>query len=224
LANAFPALGRTDFDAAVVEWEGAVNGNQNNSNGVPIVISMHFDRVNSGAHEIDVFWRDIGMADGFALAFWDPGATDFVFDSDPTRRLNQDVNPLSLTANAGGCGAFVRFGWQWHFGGAGVAPNISRTYFECNPDGSFTEMTFEAPKYDFYTIALHELGHSWALDHIGTGIMREDIAGFTMRDPDANAIDGLKYHYAIPVSEPESLPLLLLGLLGFAGIKARRRT
>ena len=55
----------------------------------------------------------------------------------------------------------------------------------------------------------------------------EDITAVTMRDPDANAIDGLKDHYAIPAStpvpEPETLVTLLFGLAALMACTGRRQ-
>jgi hypothetical protein len=219
---AFPVLARTDFDAGVVEWEEAVNALERNVNGVPIQMRIDFERVALGAHEIDVTWRDIGAADGFATAFWDPAATDFVFDSNPTLRLNS--RDLIRLPGAGPCGNFVRLDAAWHFGGIGAVPNVTRDYEVCNDDGTFDLLTYTFAAYDFYTIALHELGHAWGLDHFGTGLMRTDIAGFVMRDPDAGSIDGVKDLYAIPVPAPASIWLLALGVALLATARCRRTT
>lgn len=224
----FPELGKTDFNNAVDEWEIKTNGNGTNVNGVGINISMLFEEVASGDHEIDVKWDDIGAADMFALAFWAPGATDFTFDSAPTRRLNANAGENVRPDGGGACGLFIRFDWEWHFGGAGAPPNVSRDYDICqDTDGNgfidtFVDATFTRPAYDFYTIALHEIGHAFGLDHIGTGIMREDIAGFVIRDPDAGALDGTKDLYAIPrVPEPAMAGLFGLALAGMWRLRRR---
>src|SRR5262245_24797951 len=202
-----PADARTDFDSAVDQWETAVNGNEINVNGVPITISINFDPVTSGAHEIDVFWRDIGAEDSFATAFWDRAATDFTFDSDPTIRFTDPGNMIRLPG-AAACTPTIQLPSAWYFGGVGAPPNVTDNYDICNADGSFTASTFTFAAYDFYTIALHEIGHSWGLAHFGTGIMRTDISSFVMRAPDGGSIDGVKDLYAIPsVPEPSSLVL-----------------
>jgi hypothetical protein len=214
--RAFPEVGRSDFDNAVEEWETAVNGNEINVNGVPIVISMHYGRVESGVHEIDVFWRDID-----ATAFWLPGDTDFTFDSDPTVGIEKRAGGPQVSLQPGnvGCADSIELPWQWFFGGAGAVDQVSVDYWECTAANK--KLTETSDAYDFYTIALHEIGHSFALRHIDPGIMREDISSFVMRDPDANSIDGLKDHYAIPVPEPETL--LLLASAGGVLLMRRRR-
>jgi hypothetical protein len=77
-------------------------------------------------------------------------------------------------------------------------------------------------EYDFYTIALHEIGHAFGLKHFGTGIMRTDISSFVMRDPDAGSIDGLKDLYAITViPEPSTAILVAGGMLVMLGMGRR---
>jgi hypothetical protein len=223
----FPDLGRTDFNSAVNLWETLVNGKGVNTNGVPINISLNFDPVKTGAHEIDVFWRDIGAADSFALAFWDPAATDFTFDSDPTTRVSApDDYLIRLNGSADPWDTFSRVSRPWYYGGSGSPPDVTRNFdlLEIATGDVFlnaTTSTFAA--YDFYTIALHEIGHAWGLDHFGTGLMREDIATFVMRTPDAGSIDGAKDLYAIAVPEPLTLVGLLAAGLPLVGYFRKRR-
>jgi len=221
----FPNSGRTDFDNAVNEWETDVNGTEVNSNGWAINISMDFDRVNSGAHEIDVIWDDIVTA----VAFWSPSATDFTFDSAPaTKPLSAPAGYLIRIHGSGDpWAASVPVPLGWHYGGAGSVGSTTTWFDEKKiSDGTITENAFSSTNnnLDFYTIALHELGHGWGLDHFAGGIMREDISGFVMRDPDAGSIDGLKDNYAMPIPEPVSMVFFGTGVVGVFGYVARRRT
>jgi hypothetical protein len=223
--NDFDVNGKTDFNNAVVEWETKVNGGEVNTNGVNIDIKLGFNRVASGAHEIDVIWDDIGVADMFATAFWDPGATDFTFDSAPTVGIGA---PAGFTARLAGSAdpftATVQGPNTWHFGGAGAVGSTT-TWLDCR-DGlnvitlNCASSTYD--EYDFYTIALHEIGHAFGLKHFGTGIMRTDISSFVMRDPDAGSIDGLKDLYAITViPEPSTAILVAGGMLVMLGMGRR---
>lgn len=197
---AFPAAGRTDFDNAVIEWETKVNGKEKNVNGVPITILMDFESVTTGVHEMEVLWADI--ASGAESANWNPNTTDFTFDSNPTVRLTAAPGEMYRTVG-GTCGPFIDVPTAWHFGGTGDLPQVQANYEFCAPDGSFVPVQSQETTLDFYTYALHELGHAWGLEHFGSGIMRQDIGSIAfMRDPDAGSIDGMKDLYAIPTSCP----------------------
>lgn len=77
---------------------------------------------------------------------------------------------------------------------------------------------------DFKTIALHEIGHSIALGHAGTGIMRANIAQYAsfgqtqgIGNDDALAV-AIGYTYSVP--EPGSRNLLL-GLMFWGSVGGR---
>ena len=206
------AAARADFRNAVDEWEQLVNGVEMNVNGVPIRISVDYDEVATGGHEIDVLWNDIGAADGHATAFWDPGATDFTFDSDPSILLGIPGDMIRIAGSSDPFVTEIAHPNGWLFGGTGT-PTSHTVAVDCQIAGANCA-TFTFDDYDFYTIALHEIGHSWGLDHFGTGLMRADISSFVMRDPDAGSIDGVKDLYAIPIPEPRMFVLLAIGLAG----------
>jgi len=219
----FPAAAQTDFNAGVNQWETAVNGNELNVNNVPIVIKMDFQHT-TGAHEIDVFWMDLGPATvcSDATACWIPADTDFYFDANPSNVLKPDSSHVSVSLSA--TGPFlpkVDAPNSWHFGGTGAVGTTTTQYWQADAGGAITgpySATYN--QYDFYTIALHELGHAWGLLHFPGGIMREDISSFVMRSPDAGSIDGMKDLYAIPIPEPASWLIVLTAGLGFCGNRA----
>jgi hypothetical protein len=207
----FPDLARIDFDNAVNEWETLVNGNETNVNGIPIKISINFDPIKDGAHEIDVFWNDIppGILQNHPVGFWNAIRTDFIFDSNPTRRFQDEDRRMIRLPNGGNCSNEIIFNSAWHFGGNGNPPNINENYEICNDDGTFLPQVAMFQAYDFYTIALHELGHAWGLDHFNGGsesIMQEEVSEFIIRDPDPGSIDGVKDLYAIPIPKTCTLP------------------
>lgn len=227
-AAAVPAAAQTDFNAAVNQWETAVNGNEINVNGVPILIKMDYLQT-TGDHEIDVFWANLGVGTvcSDATACWIPGDTDFYFDSNPTNGLRPGAGQVSISLSA--TGPFlpsIDMPNSWYFGGAGAVGTTTTQYWQADAAGTITgpySSTYN--QYDFYTIALHELGHSWGLMHFAGGIMREDISSFVMRSPDAGSIDGMKDLYAIPIPEPASCLILLTAVwcVGAKTTTVRRR-
>jgi hypothetical protein len=80
-------------------------------------------------------------------------------------------------------------------------------------------------KMDFNTIALHEIGHSIALGHAGTGIMRANIAQYASFGSAQGTTDGIDadsalaaaidYTYSV-APEPGTIVLLVLGGAGLA--------
>ncbi len=74
-----------------------------------------------------------------------------------------------------------------------------------------------AGEYDFFSVALHELGHSLGLGHsdVSGSIMEEGYAG-THRTLHADDIAGIQAIYGVP--EPATL-----ALLGFGSLMLRRR-
>lgn len=222
----FPNNGLLDFNTAVTTWENLINGNGINTNGLPYVTKIDFDQVNvNQAHQIDIFWQDVAGP----TAFWSPGATDFTFDSNPSYTLAGDPGELIRVAGSMDPGAnVVTLPREWYFGGTGTPTNQSLNLESSTNGGmTWTPFTDTRPRYDFFTIALHELGHAWGLDHIGTAaggsLMAENISSTFIRTPDAGAIDGLKDIYSIVLPEPTLASGLLLMSIALRRQRSRPR-
>jgi hypothetical protein len=75
---------------------------------------------------------------------------------------------------------------------------------------------------DFYTVALHELGHALGLGHSTvSGSVMEAFYGGQRRNLTADDIAGIQAIYG-PVPEPSTYVLMFAGLLGVAGVARRR--
>ena len=87
------------------------------------------------------------------------------------------------------------------------------TTFVDNPNASSSQ-------FDFYTIALHEIGHSLGLDHstVAGSVMQANYAG-ARRTLHADDIAGIQTIYG-PVPEPATMVLTAAALL--AGIRRKR--
>lgn len=79
------------------------------------------------------------------------------------------------------------------------------------------------PDIDFFTVALHELGHSLGLDHSDVlGSVMEPVYAGARRMLHADDIAGIQTIYGVSISAiGEPTPLLLLAV-GLAGLVARR--
>jgi len=209
--------------------------------------AMDFDRVNSGAKEINVKWVDaygVFSSTTQTIQFWDDPDIDIwveqagwqvrvagggAFTDSLTQNVgwSYDGNPDSVTtldleySNDGG--TTVWDGTEGGFGALGLNIQTSSfNEFAAGDDLEFFEM-------DFMTIALHEVGHAIALGHTGEGsapIMRDDIAinaafDNTMGiDNDSALAVAINYTYAVPA--PAALPAMLL-MTALGAARRRRR-
>ena len=76
---------------------------------------------------------------------------------------------------------------------------------------------------DFYTVALHELGHALGLGHSTVvGSVMEAFYGGARRTLTADDIAGLQSIYGAPVPEPATNVLMMLGALAVVGVVRQR--
>jgi hypothetical protein len=232
---AVPQLARTDFNAAVNCWENLVNGTGINTNGVRIRMKIDFDPVATGG-DFSVCWAD--LAEPALGSFeWENkangGNKTCTFDSilqyvveapEPGKqvRLKGETswsNSLSVTAS-------------WHYGGSGSLASDKVYYEKKNASGDIEEFYYKRYEVDFFSVALHELGHAWGLIDSGdaSSLMSGTTTdGWVMRTPDAASIDHMKNLYAIPVTQPVPEPATLLGfglpllMIGLGKLKQIRK-
>jgi hypothetical protein len=208
-AGGVPAAAIADFNAAIGNWVGSA----------------------TAACAINAFCNTPNRVFGMNFA---PGAAEDVnfngtLDVGEDANLNGALDGFTVTWSAAALPT-VRARWRpgrqelefdstenWFFGGAGAIP---------------VGMT------DFYTIAMHEIGHMIGLNHIDTGVagrlMRSDIdvvatpaAAGTMglRAPDVGSLFGTMALYVQPIPEPGTglLAGMAAVMLGCCGARRRKR-
>lgn len=219
-APGVPALARADFNNAMTRWEqevaalfaidpfGAGTGRELGLNfevsggAFPNLIAedknfngmLDFGEDANGNQAIDGFlvtWESLFNRPGItdARAEWRPGNQLMAFDNSET---------------------------SWFYGGAGNIPANEDTNNngildpgeDTNGNGIINAVT------DFFTIAMHEIGHIIGLNHINTGqagrLMRSDIdneatpggaGGTGVRTPDIGSLFGALALYTQPISK-----------------------
>ena len=215
------------------------------------ILAINFDRFDDvGPTDITV-----NFVEGLAGAYGEFSSTGHTiqFEATPTFELKTagGLKQIRL-GDAGTSGTQISIPVDWSYDGTPVA---TLTDFDYSVDGgtnwtdappvgfgdldwggaSFGHLISPADQLnifemDFLTIALHEIGHSIALGHIGndlTAIMRTDIADFALFgntmaiDNDSALAVAIDYTYAVP--EPATLALVLVGGFLFIGRRARHR-
>ena len=80
-----------------------------------------------------------------------------------------------------------------------------------------------ASTIDFYTVALHELGHALGLGHSTVvGSVMEAVYGGPRRSLTADDIAGIQSIYGTPIPEPATNVLMMLGALAVVGVVRQR--
>lgn len=201
-------------------------------------LAINFQRVDSGDTDISIVF--VGTLSNAYAQFTAANQLQFVTmpqASAATDANNKRIRKKGETTNA----TSITFDTPWTYTGSpNRLPDIAlefsddsgTTWSDTAPAG-FGDLTLIAAdtstttpaasanplhvfEMDFKTIALHEIGHSIALGHAGTGIMRANIAqygsfGQTLGIDDNSALAvAIDYTYSVP--EPTTLGLLLLGL------------
>ncbi|NEQ76053.1 MAG: matrixin family metalloprotease [Okeania sp. SIO2C9] len=215
-----PALARTDFNNAMTRWEqevAALFAIDAFGAGTGRELGFNFEESGSSTSFPDLIAEDLnfngmldpgedtngnGALDGFVVtwqetpgnrAAWFPNSQRMVFD-DPMQSMQT----------------------SWFFGGAGEIPANEDTNNngmldpgeDLNGNGIINAVT------DFFTIAMHEIGHIIGLNHINTGVagelMRSDIdneatpgtsGGMGVRTPDIGSVFGALALYTQPISK-----------------------
>lgn len=76
---------------------------------------------------------------------------------------------------------------------------------------------------DFYTVALHELGHALGLGHSTVaGSVMEAVYGGPRRTLTADDIAGIQSIYGAPIPEPATSVLMMFGALAVVGVVRQR--
>ncbi len=115
-------------------------------------------------------------------------------------------------------------GTETLFGGPGFGNTITGdVHFDTAESWSDdpTDTTGDAD-FDFFTVALHEIGHALGLGHSAVvGSVMEPIYAGARRTLHADDIAGIRAIYGVP--EPGSFLLAVLGFVGLAVMARRRR-
>ncbi len=137
--------------------------------------------------------------------------------------LAQDIDYMCV--KAGGCGAGVGQGSEWEGSEAAftaLALQVSDSAGGAAAPATTTPL-FQA---DFLSLSIHEWGHAIGLDHSPAGVMFAQspfTLGVTSRTIDVNNAIGAALLYSIPVPEPQSIALLVVGFVAAISRCPRRK-
>jgi hypothetical protein len=244
-----PADAMTVIEAAYNSWLEKATAQFNAKKDARDRLAIDFKRMNTGDTEISVRFED---AIPGAYARFTPG-NQLQFVKKPEVTAMTDAAHKRIRKQGGTTNSTsISYETPWTYDGdpdrlADIPIEFSddsgATWSDTAPPG-FGDLTLIAGdastttpasaanplfvfEMDFKTIALHEIGHSIALGHAGTGIMRQNIAQYasfgstTAIDNDSALAVAIDYTYSVP--EPATLALLLVGLAALPSQCRRQR-
>ncbi len=248
-SNDFAAKAKPLIAEAFKAWDTAaktISNGKTTKTGDPLKTSISFKE---GSAQDLLFEFEDGFLERRAFAEWIVGGKQqadtgygfktMVFESSPTDVIWVKETGWQISGDGGatwGDTFNLDVGWSYDKSPAKVATRdldykrlsdgmvfdeLASLTLETNGFHVFTGVnTLDFYEMDFFTIALHELGHVIGLLHTpddSNRIMRSEIAynftfGEKMQTIDDASATGAAVLYTIPVPEPDSLLLLMLGI------------
>jgi hypothetical protein len=226
--NDAPFAALADINATFLEWSTGINTDSRPFRKPSTFVGFQWLRAPLGeASDIDIWWNYDPPNQWLTLGDiyqdintnnrYDVGIDIITVDNDGDGRLDSPQNPAWVEKATNPTMRFFGGYWvddiytpiDWFFGGMG------------DPG---------AGQRDFYTVALHEVGHLVGLDDLynltdlgefPNSLMGIGSAGI-MRDIDFGSIQGGVDLYSIPIPEPSTLLLLGSGLVGIIGFGRKK--
>ncbi len=142
--------------------------------------------------------------------------------------LTQDIDYLCVkVGGADACGPGVDTNSQWE-GSEAAFTNLGLNV--ADQAGGATAPAIPTPLFqaDYLSLVIHEWGHALGLDHAPVGSTMATLSpltlGVTNRTIDTNSAIGAAVLYSIPVPEPSSSLLLVIGIVTYLGCGKVART